>query len=376
MRRLHGVLVGALGLVMGAGALLGGAATANAAEASATARSATVTLTANGTSIDDASPISQVSVASACPVNYRDSLTLSLVVPDGRESILASNLTGGAPYATAPAAAPVPAASTGATVVRSIATAFGVLHVPVADGTYPVHVTCANTDRGNFPEHPTSTGFIEVSGRTWQPSATVAPKVTSVKLSASPANHVQVGRPFTLTAKVASGVPGVVRFAADGGVTSLGTPVPVVNGTASVQPPVNTTPNVRSYIAIFIPADQITYAQDYTVLSYAFVNAPSITVTDANGTVLGGTPQLTPGQQITVSAQGFRPADGETVDVGATNVYFHLLPAVFPSTASDVAGSVANYTLTVPDCISAGSHKLVLVGEKTLVAISFAFTTK
>ncbi|MFI0940630.1 hypothetical protein [Streptomyces sp. NPDC021020] len=374
-RRMRGVLVSALGLAMGAGALLAGAGTANAGTAAPTGTPGTVTLTARSSSVTDASPFTQVSVDKACPAGYRDALNVSLVVPDGRESLLASHLTGGAPYAAAPATAPVPAASGGGTIVRSIATAFSAAHVALADGTYPIHVTCANTDRTAFPEHPTSTGFIEVTGTTWQVSAHAAPAATSVRLTASPSSRVRVGRPFTLTAKVAGGVPGTVQFQADGGATVYGQPVPVVNGVATLQLTANSAPVVRSYIAIFTPTDQLGRAQAYTVLSCTFVNAPSITVTDADGTALGDTPRLTPGQQITVSAQGFRPADGETVDVAATNVYFGILPALFPSATSDSAGSVAGYTLTIPQGISAGDHTLVLLGEKTLLTLAFDFTT-
>ncbi|MCL2731966.1 MAG: hypothetical protein FWE15_18300 [Actinomycetia bacterium] len=373
-RRLRGVLAGALGLALGTAALLAGAGTADA-DSATTATSGTVTLVARGNALTDASPFAQVSVNKACPANYRDALNVSVVVPDGRESLLASHLTGGAPYATAPVTADVPAATGNGTIVRSIATAFALVHVPVADGTYPIHVTCANADRTAFPEHPTFTGFIDISGVTWQVSSRPAPIATTVRLSASPANHVQVGQPFTLTAKVAAGVPGSVQFEADNGVTVVGAPVPVVNGTASIQPPVNTAVNVRSYIAVFTPADQLTYAQDYETLSYTFVDAPAVTVSDADGNALGDTPQLAPGQTVTVAAQGFRPADGEKVDVAVTNAY-GILPALFPSTASDSAGSVANYALTLPRNICAGTHKVVLVGEQTLVAITFTFTTK
>ncbi|MFC4032786.1 hypothetical protein ACFO3J_15000 [Streptomyces polygonati] len=374
-RRLHGVLVGALGLALGAGALLTGAGTASAATTVKTAASGTVTLTARGNSVTDASPFSQVSVSKACPADYQDSLTVSLVVPDGRESILVSNLTTGAPYSAAPITAPVPAASGNGTVIRSIATAFAVTHVPLADGTYPIHVTCANADKADFPEHPTSTGFISVTGSTWQVSGLPAPAATKIRLTPSPARHVQVGQPFTLTATVTRGVPGVVKFAADNGINPIGDPVPVVNGSASVQPPANTVPSVRNYIAIFVPADQLGHAQAYGTLDYSFVQAPSITLTDAAGNALGADPQLTAGQQITVSATGFKPSAGEKVDVAATNVY-SILPALFPSTTSDAAGSVTNYTLTVPRFISDGSHQLVLLGESSLIYITFDFTTK
>ncbi|MET9219415.1 hypothetical protein ABZX65_11740 [Streptomyces sp. NPDC003300] len=370
-RRLRGVLVGALALAMGTGALLAGAATAGATTGTPTATSGTVTLTARGTGIDDDSPFARVSVDKACPANYQDALTVSLVVPDGRESLLASHLTGGAPYAKAPVTAQVPEASGNGTIVRSIATAFDVASVPVADGTYPIHVTCANADRANFPEHPTFTGFIDVTGDTWQVSSHAAPVATSVRLSADPAHHVQVGKPFTLTAKVAGGVPGAVQFEADNGVTVYDTPVPVVNGVATFQPPANTAPNVRSYIAVFIPADQLAYAQDYSVLSYSFVNAPSVTVTDADGNALGDSPQLTPGQHIKVSAQGFLPQSQEQVLPFVSNAL-----ALFAPVATDARGSVTGYDLTVPKLIARGSHTLTLTGLCSFVQVSFTFTTK
>jgi hypothetical protein len=374
-RRMHGVLVSALGLAMGAGAVLAGTGTASAATTTTAATSGKVTLTARGTDINDASPFTKVSVSKACPTDYRDALNVSLVMSDGEESTLVGNLTSGAPYSHAPVTAQVPAAEGDGVIVRSIATAFDVIGFPVVDGTYPVHVTCANADTLAFPEHPASTGFITVTGDTWKVSSHATPIATSLKLTASPAKHVQVGQPFTLTAKVPAGVPGVVQFAADGGVTVVGDPVPVVNGVASIQPPSNTAPNVRAYSATFVPADQLAYAQAYGTVSYTFVNAPSITVADANGTVLGDTPQLAPGQQITVSAKGFQPGDGESVAVSVSNAVFGIFPVDLAPATSDAAGSVDNYTLTIPACLSHGSHKLVLTGDQSNVKITFAFTT-
>jgi hypothetical protein len=372
---MRGVLVSALGLAMGAGAVLAGTGTASATTTTAAKTSGKVTLTARGTDINDASPFSKVSVNKACPADYRDALDVSLVMSDGEESTLVGNLTSGAPYSHAPVTAQVPAEASDTVIVRSIATAFDVLGFPVVDGTYPVHVTCANADPVAFPEHPASTGFITVTGDTWKVADLATPVATTLKLTASPAKHVQVGQPFTLTAKVPAGVPGVVQFAADQGVTVVGEPVPVVNGVASIQPPSNTTPNVRAYSATFVPTNQGAYAQAYGTLSYTFVGAPSIMVADADGTVLGDTPQLAPGQQITVSAKGFQPADGESVDVSATKVYGPFSEYFAPAT-SDAAGSVSGYTLTIPSCISHGSHKLVLTGDQSNVKITFAFTTK
>lgn len=371
-RRLRGALLGAMAVFLGAGALVTGAGTASAAT---DATGGTVTLTPRSSSLTDGSPFTQVSADQACPANYQDSVSVYLVAPNGSESSIAYNLTDGAPYGTAPITANEPAASTDTTFVNSIADAFANVNATVADGTYPIHVVCGNADPANFPDRPTFTGFIDVNGSTWQPSSRPAPIATKIKLTAAPANHVQVGQTFTLTAAVTPGVAGTVQFS-DGDTNPIGGPVAVVGGVAGVQVPTSTSPWIRRYNAVFVPSDQLTYAQAYSVISYAFVAAPTITVKDAGGTVLGGTPQLTPGQKITVSATGFLPATGESVRVAITDAYYGSFPAVFPTTTSDAAGSVNGYTLTVPDCISAGSHKLTLTGANTHIKITFAFTTK
>jgi hypothetical protein len=374
---MRGALVGATAVFLGAGALLTGAGTASAASttAAATTTAGTVTLTPRSTGLTDVSPFTQVSVSKACPAHYQDNLSVYLVVPDGTESSLAFDVTDGAPFSAAPVTARVPAASTDTTYVNSIADAFANVNATPADGTYPVHVVCGSADPADFPDRPTSTGFIDVSGDTWQPSGRPAPVATKIKLAATPAGHVQAGQTFTLTATVTPAVAGTVQFSADGGANPIGTPVPVTGGVASVQVPTNTNPAIRSYSALFVPADQLTYAQAYSVFDYAFVAAPTITVKDASGTVLGGTPQLTPGQRLTVSATGFLPTTGETVDVAVTSVYGPL-PAVFPATSSDAAGSVNAYALTVPGCVSDGTHKLTLIGEKSHIKITLTFTTK
>ncbi|SEO99891.1 Ig-like domain repeat protein [Actinacidiphila rubida] len=374
-RRLHGALVGTLGLAIGMGSLFAGTATASAASAAGTAASGTVKLTARSSSITDGSPFTQVSVNKACPAGYQDNLGVYLVTADGAESSIAYHLTDGAPFSSAPVTAQEPAESTATTYVNSIADAFGNVNAPLVDGTYPIHVVCGSADPANFPERPTFTGFIDVTGDTWQVSSRPAPVATKIKLTASPANHVQVGQTFTLTATVTPAVTGTVQFSADAGANPIGGPVAVVNGVASVTVPTNAIPEIRQYAAVFTPSDQLTYAQAYEVFSYAFLAAPSITVKDATGTTLGVNPQLTPGQQVTVSAAGFQPSGGETVDASITRVYGSL-SAGLPSTTSDAVGSVTNYTVTVPNCITAGSHKLVLSGEDSKVKITFAFTTK
>ncbi|MGW5353815.1 hypothetical protein ACWERV_25275 [Streptomyces sp. NPDC004031] len=373
-RRLHGVLVGALGLAIGGlGVLAPGAGSASAATA---ARGATVTLTPRSDSITDGSPFTQVSVSKACPAGYQDNLSVFLVARDGSESGIAFNLTDGAPFSAAPATTQEPADSTGSTYVNSIADAFSNVNAPLVDGTYPIHVVCGSADPANHPDRPTSTGFIDVTGDTWQVDSRQAPVATKIKLAASPLRHVQVGQTFTLTATVSPAVAGTVRFSADGGANPIGTPVTVVNGVAGVTVPTNTLPAVRHYDAVFLPADQLTYAQAYGLADYAFLAAPGITVTDAAGTVLGSNPRLTAGQQITVSATGFQPSAGETVDASITKALLGILPVGLPATTSNGSGAVTSYTVTVPDCISAGSHQLVLSGETSKVKITFGFTTK
>jgi hypothetical protein len=369
-RRLHGVLVGSLGLLMSAGAVLAGTGGASAA----TTTAGTVTLTARSAGLTDGSPFTQVSVNKACPTGYQDDLNVFLVTSDGAESGIAFHLTDGGPFASAPITASVPAESTDTTYVNSIADAFANVDAPVVDGTYPIHVVCGSADAAHFPERPTFTGFIDVTGDTWKVDSRPAPTATRITLSASPARHVQVGQTFTLSAAVSPAVPGTVQFSADGGANPIGGPVTVVNGVASVTVPTTTRPTVRSYAAVFVPANQLAHAQAYGVFDYAFLAAPTITVTDASGTVLGAAPQLTGGQRITVSATGFQPTTGEKVTAAITRAHGPL-PAGLPSATADTAGSVTGYSVTLPSCLTAGSHQLVLTGQDSGVKLTFAFTT-
>lgn len=370
-RRLYGALVGALTVLLGAGAALTASGTASAQTAADAAKAGPkVTLTARGDSITDSSPFSSVSVARACPAGYQDNLAVYLVVPDGRESALALNLTDGAPYSADTVTTQPPAQSGTGVLVRSIASAFQIVHVPVADGVYPIHVVCGNADHADFPDRPSATGFIQVTGTTFAVDDLPAPVETTLRLSGDPAGHVQVGNTFTLTAHVSPKASGTVRFTTDN-TTPIGEPVPVVDGKASVTAPANATVAVRRYVATFVPSDPIGYAQDVAVFSYAFTAAPGIQVTDADGTPLTGTPSLTPGQHVTVSAQGFLPAAGEKVVPSVSGAL-----ALFPAVTTDAAGSVSGYDLTVPLLIADGTHTLTLRGRTSHVAVTFTFTTK
>ncbi|NJP42688.1 hypothetical protein [Actinacidiphila epipremni] len=371
-RRLRGALFGALAMLMGGGALLTatGTASAQTAHHHDAPRGAAVTLTARSTSITDSSPFSQVSVDTACPTDYQDNLNVYVVAPDGRESTVASRVTDGAPFSSRPVTATIPAATTGQTVVRSLKTALALVGQPIHDGVYPIHVVCGNADPAAFLEHPASTGFIEVTGDTFQVKNLAAPVVTSLKLSASPAGHALVGQPITLTAKVTPNVPGVVKFTTNG-TTPVGSPVPVVDGQAGVVAPSVTTPTVRTYVATFVPTDQVGYAQDVTVFRYSVTNAPAIQVTDAAGNALTGTPRLTPGQHITISAQGFLPESQEKVLPFVSNAL-----ALYAPVATDDQGSLTGYDLTVPVLSGRGSHTLTLTGLRSFVQVSFTFTTK
>jgi hypothetical protein len=368
--RLYGALVGALAVFMGTGAVLTATGTASAQTVAPQTVGPKVTLTARSNSITDGSPFSQVSVTKACPANYQDNLSVYLVVPDGREATIAFNLTDGAPFSGSTVTTAVPAVSTDTTFVNSISDAFDIASVPVADGVYPIHVVCGNADPTSFPERPTSTGFIQVTGSTFQVANLPAPTVTTMKLSASPVNHTVVGQTVTLTAKVSPAVAGSVQFTTDD-TNPIGTPVPVVNGVASVTAPTNSAPVVRTYIATFLPANPIAYAQAYTVFRYSFTAAPAIQVTDAAGIALTGTPQLTPGQHIKVSAQGFLPGSQEKAVPTVSGSY-----AWFTPTATDAVGSVAGYDLTLPTCLADGAHTLTLTGRTSHVQVTFSFTSK
>ncbi|WP_328468427.1 hypothetical protein [Streptomyces sp. NBC_00448] len=370
-RRLYGALVGALTVLLGAGAALTTSGTASAQNATRAATAGPkVTLTARSDSLTDSSPFSSVSVARACPAGYQDNLAVYLVVPDGRESALAANLTDGAPYSGDAVTTRPPAQSGPGVLVRSIASAFQTVHVPVADGVYPIHVVCGNADHADFPDRPSATGFIQVTGSTFAVDDLPAPVETTLRLSGDPAGHVQAGSPFTLTAHVSPKASGTVRFTTDN-TTPIGDPVPVVDGTASVTAPANGTAAVRRYVATFVPSDPIGYAQDVAVFSYSFTAAPGIQVTDADGDPLGGTPRLVPGQHIEVSAQGFLPAAQEQVDPRVSGAL-----ALFPAVTTDTAGSVSGYDLQVPWLIADGTHTLTLQGRTSHLSVTFTFTTK
>ncbi|WP_329135809.1 hypothetical protein OG552_22865 [Streptomyces sp. NBC_01476] len=369
-RRLHGVLVGALALFLGTGAVVTATGTASAQTATHQQAGPKVTLTARSSSITDGSPFSQVSVDTACPAGYQDNLSVFVVLPDGRETSVAFGVTAGAPFSGRSVTARIPAVSDGTTFVNSIADAFDIAGAPVADGVYPVHVVCGNADQADHPERPTSTGFIRVTGDTFQVKNLPAPAVTDLTLTAAPANHARFGQAVTLTAKVSPRVAGSVQFTTDG-TNPIGDPVPVTDGKATVQAPVEVAATVRTYVATFLPADPIADAQDVTVFRYAYTNAPAVQVTDAAGNTLGAKPQLVPGQHITVSAQGFLPGPGEKVLPFVSNAL-----ALFAPVTTDAQGSVTGYDLTVPRLIAGGAHQLTLTGLSSFVQVSFGFTTK
>jgi len=374
-RRIRGVLAGLVAVFLGAGALVTGATAASAATATgaggATTTRGTVTLSPRSNSLTDGSPFSQVSVDRTCPPDFQDNVSVYLVAPDGTESTIAFHVTDGGPFSGRTLTATIPAASTDTTFVNSIADAFDNVNARVADGTYPIHVVCGSADPVNHPERPTFTGFINVTGDTWQPAALPAPVPTRIRFTASPARHVQVGQTFTLTARVVPAVTGTLQFSADGGANPIGTPVQVVNGVASVVVPTNSAPSVREYDALFVPADQLAVAEDFGVFHYTFVDTPSITATAADGTALGTDPQLTPGQQITLDATGFQPGTGEQVRVRIP--YAHV---PFPTAGSDANGAVTDYHLTVPSRLRAGAHQITLTGTTSHIRIAFPFTVK
>lgn len=369
-RRMYGALVGTLGLAMSVGAVLTGAGTAGAATATTAAKPGTVTLTPRSDSLTDGSPFTRISVNKACPMNYQDALSVYLVLPDGSESGIAFSVADGGPFNGSRITAALPAEPTDTTFVTSISEAFGNANATPADGTYPIHVVCANADQGAFPERPAFTGFIDVTGATWKPSSRPAPAATRIKVAATPSGHVQVGQTLTLKAMVTPAVPGTVQFTANG-FNPVGDPVQVVNGVATVPVPTVGRPTPVQYTATFVPADQLAYAQAYGVLDYAFTAAPTITVKDASGAVLTGTPQLAPGQQITVSATGFLPGGGEPVYASIPNVC-----SFYPPVLADADGSLTDYAVTIPSRTANGSHKLVLKGGNSAIKITFAFTTK
>lgn len=366
-RRMHAALLSVLALILGTGALvLTGVGPATADDVTGT-----VTLTATGSSTADVPAFSKVSVSAPCPAPYQDKLDVLVVMPNGRESILASNLTDGAPFSGATITAQTPAASTDTITLRSIAGAFSVLHATMTDGTYPIHVLCKSDDAANTAK-PTFTTAIDIAGTTWAQKVVTPPTTTSLTLAGDPKFQV-VDHDVTLTATVTpADAVGTVSFSRSN--SPMGAPVALANGRATITLPGVGAPGGTPVDATFVPTDGLVFASSSAHLDYSFVSEPGITVLDDSGNAVTDTPTLTKGEKLKVTADGFLTFVGSD---GPEKVHVTLdsgTPAL-PDATPDGQGKVSNYELTLPDDLADGTHSLVLKGATSAITQTFAFKT-
>jgi hypothetical protein len=94
--------------------------------------------------------------------------------------------------------------------------------------------------------------------------------------------------------------------------------------------------------------------------------AGGVTITDQDGALLGDDPVLTPGQTVTIVADGFEPDE----EVSAT---LHSTPVTLDPATADADGAVA-YVLVVPTDTAEGEHSLVLAGADETVTVAFSVT--
>lgn len=371
-RRLHPALRSVLALILGAGALvLGTAGTASADLAG------TVTLTPGSGNVTDDHPFGQVSVSAPCPDHYQDSLSLFLTLPGeaGGDTGIAYGLTDGAPFSGTTISTQVPVKGDGPPTVYTIADAFSNIGAVVADGTYPLKVVCNATDTGTYPETPTFSTLIDISGDTWSANRAAPAKSTAITLASDPAGHAVVSKEFSLKATVTPpDAAGSVQFYLNG-TSAPGALVKVSDGTAEAPVQPVAAPGPHDFSAAFIPDDPTKFtASASPLLTLPIVSEPGLTANDDSGNTLGSTPTLKAGQKIALTVQGFLPAttaggSGEKVTVTLDGTAGSLAKA-----ATDDVGTVTKYAFTVPSDVADGDHTLKFHGDTSAIEQSFAFT--
>jgi len=142
---------------------------------------------------------------------------------------------------------------------------------------------------------------IKVTGSTW---TQVYPQVsnavsTSTSLAVSPAGPVPAGTAVTLTATVSpSGAAGTVQFS--DGASTLGTPVTVSGGTASLTT-TSLAAGTRALKAAFLPGDTSAFATSTSTTTSLVVTAVPATATTTSLSVTPAGP-VTSGTPVSLSA--------------------------------------------------------------------------
>ncbi|MFI0940631.1 hypothetical protein [Streptomyces sp. NPDC021020] len=361
-RRMHAALLSVLALILGTGALvLSTAGTASADLAG------TVTLTPATGTVAAVPAFPEISVSAPCPEPYQAKLGVYLTI-NGTDDLLANNLTDGAPFSGSTITTHLPA--TAGAFNRSINTTFSTAHQTVADGTYPLHIQCLAAD-GTKADGMFATA-IQITGSTWAAATTSVPTGTSLAVTASPAGHTVVNHEVVITATVTpSTAVGTVTFA--NSATPFAKDVPLVNGVATATLSGASTPGPAAITATFKPTDPLAFGTSQGALSYGIVDEPGITVLDSSDNTLDENANLTKGQTVKVSAEGFLPTGtdghGEPVGFAVDGKKVH------DDLVSNNAGKLTNIQVTLPDDLADGTHSLDLTGATSAIKLSFPFRT-
>jgi Bacterial Ig-like domain (group 3) len=271
-------------------------------------------------------------------------------------------------------------------------------------GTYTYTVMCTNTsgfvNLQSFVGHVTFTPTAGTNSGTYVSSGSAAatPKTTSLTLTVSPAATAAAAASVTLTATATAtaGTPvGSVQF--KDGSTSIGNTVAVNASGVATTTTASLTTGSHSLTAVFTPSDATAFtaatsaAVSYAITAATTTNSPNptdsptptpttsggstsptpaptpdakLTVTDTSGAPLGANPDLTPGQQVDITAKGFKPNEAVTATV-------HSTQAVVLTSANANSGGVVSYGFVVPGGLSKGAHTLALAGASNTVTFPF-----
>ncbi|MFI7217393.1 Ig-like domain-containing protein [Micromonospora maritima] len=211
--------------------------------------------------------------------------------------------------------------------------------------------------------------FTPAAGSGWQGAETArtrfvigTPIQTTTTLAVTPAGPKPQGTELALTATVTpAAAVGSVQFR--DGTAALGGAQQVTGGVATVTT-TQLTAGQHSLTAVFTPQSDVDFSPSTSTASTYQVTAPTpsddLTVTDADGNVLGSNPTLSPGQKVTVTARGFTGDEPVTV----------TLTGADPTTVDAGAGTV-RYELTVPADAPDGAARLTLAGAAHQVVFDF-----
>jgi hypothetical protein len=207
------------------------------------------------------------------------------------------------------------------------------------DGYANMYVLRLKTSRAGSNNATYDSADILITGSTWSVVySETTPSTTT--LMASPAGPSPYGTPVTLTATVTAGATGTVQF--KNGITNIGTPVTVSDGTASTS--TSTLPiGTSSLTAVFSPTGGSGYTSSTGTTTYTVTPIPTTTGLQASPT----SPQPG-GTSVTLTATVSPSAATGTVQfqVGSTDIGAPVAVSDGVATTSTTALPVGTDTLT------------------------------